>query len=280
MASYNQSQINRLQTEIARLHKDAADAATKEADLIGKTNRASDAISRTTSASTISSKLREIDRHTKEHATLMKKKADISNKLAQKTKSLNDYQSRQSRDDQRERMKVANEGRKRMREREAHEGRLASQIRNRTPFAQSLIKEARNYDFFVCHASEDKDDFVRPLAESLQSKGAEIWYDEFSLKVGDSLRRTIDRGLVDSRFGIVVVSEHFFKKEWPQRELDGLFALETATPDQKRILPIWHKVSKDEVAKYSPILADKIALNTSIKSIDEIADELMKLIQT
>ena len=74
------------------------------------------------------------------------------------------------------------------------------------------------YDFFISHASEDKEGFVRQLEEVLQSKGASVWYDEFTLKVGDSLRREIDRGLVNSRFGVVVLSEAFFKKEWPQKE--------------------------------------------------------------
>ena len=104
-----------------------------------------------------------------------------------------------------------------------------------------------------------------------------VWYDEFSLRVGDSLRRSIELGLASSRFGVVILSEHFFKKEWPQKELDGLFVLENQ--GETRILPIWHKVSKDEVARYSPMLADKVALNTSLKSVDEIAEDLCELIK-
>jgi len=60
------------------------------------------------------------------------------------------------------------------------------------------------------------------LAESLRKKGARVWYDEFTLKIGDSLRRSIDKGLTKSRYGIVVLSPAFFKKEWAQKELDGL----------------------------------------------------------
>jgi TIR domain len=51
------------------------------------------------------------------------------------------------------------------------------------------------YDAFICHASEDKAALVRPLAERLRAEHVEVWYDEFSLSVGDSLRRSIDRGL-------------------------------------------------------------------------------------
>ncbi len=72
------------------------------------------------------------------------------------------------------------------------------------------------YDVFICHASEEKDDFVRPLAHRLKENQIEVWYDEFSLKVGDSLRRSIDLGLSKCRYGIVVLSKSFFRKEWPQ----------------------------------------------------------------
>ena len=123
----------------------------------------------------------------------------------------------------------------------------------------------------------DGEGFVRELAQALRDRGARVWYDEFTLKVGDSLRRTIDRGLASSRFGVVVLSDSFFQKEWPNREFDGLVALETS--GEMRILPIWHKVSKDEVARYSAPLADKVALNTSLKSATEIADELMTLLR-
>jgi TIR domain len=111
-------------------------------------------------------------------------------------------------------------------------------------------------DFFISHATEDKDSFVRSLAKELSLLGARVFYDEFSLKVGDSLRRSVDRGLSASKFGVVVLSEPFFKKEWPARELDGLVAQETA--GRTRILPIWHKVTKDDVLRHSPTLADKV----------------------
>ena len=129
------------------------------------------------------------------------------------------------------------------------------------------------YDFFICHASEDKDELVRDLADLLKAKGACVWYDEFTLRVGSRLRRSIERGLLNSRFGIVVVSGKFFEKDWPQIELDGLFALDSE--EAERILPIWHEVTRDEVARRSPILADIVALNTSVKGVDEIACELM-----
>ncbi|MFQ5927269.1 MAG: toll/interleukin-1 receptor domain-containing protein, partial [Terriglobia bacterium] len=85
-------------------------------------------------------------------------------------------------------------------------------------------KHAEEWDFFICHASEDKEDFVYSLAEALHAKGLRVWYDDFVLNVGDSLREAIDRGLARSRFGVVVLSPSFFARDWPKKELDGLVA--------------------------------------------------------
>src|ERR1044072_7247672 len=82
------------------------------------------------------------------------------------------------------------------------------------------------FDLFICHASEDKDDFVRPLAQALQDEHVEVWFDEFTLTLGDSIRRAIDKGLSQSRFGAVVLSPAFFSKNWPQCELNGLIERE------------------------------------------------------
>jgi len=133
------------------------------------------------------------------------------------------------------------------------------------------------YDVFISHASEDKDAFVRPLAERLRSEHIEVWYDEFSLRVGDSLRGSIDRGLAQSRFGIVVMSPHFFQKQWSQWELDGLVARQLAD-DTNVILPIWLDVQRDEVLNYSPPLADKLAIDAG-SGIDEVVRRLTDAIR-
>jgi hypothetical protein len=117
------------------------------------------------------------------------------------------------------------------------------------------------WDVFICHASEDKDAFVKPLAHELNSRNLRVWYDEFELRLGDSLRQKIDQGLSRSRYGIVVLSKAFFEKDWPQKELDGLNARENA--GRKVILPIWYGVSRDDILLYSPLLADRVAARSS-----------------
>ena len=130
------------------------------------------------------------------------------------------------------------------------------------------------YDVFICHAGEDKEDFVRPLAQALRDKRLKVWYDEFQLTVGDSLREAIDKGLARSQYGIVVLSPHFFTKRWPQRELNGLVAREDAE-GSKLILPIWHNIEHDEVARHSPLLADLYPIRSSC-GLEKVVDELLR----
>ena len=273
------SQINRLESEIARLDKDLAAEITKQADLTRKLNSARESIERTSNSSSIDSKMRDIVRWQKDFASSKKKESDISDRRARKAKELRSYQERQSREDDKAHKKLLGEQRKLMRERETYERNLTSELRNRAILRTNSMAdhvEDKEFDFFICHASEDKDDIVRPLANFLRNRGAKVWYDEFELTIGDRLREEIDRGLAKSKFGIVVLSENFFLKDWPQRELDGLFALENR--NQKSILPIWHQLSKDKVKSYSPILVDVIAYKTSMYSVEEITDKLLEFI--
>jgi hypothetical protein len=136
----------------------------------------------------------------------------------------------------------------------------------------------RDFDVFVSHASEDKEKVVRPLAQALRKRGLEVWFDEFELKIGDSLRRKIDHGISRSRFGIVVLSPSFFAKGWPQYELDGLVTM--SVTGAQVLLPLWHGISKDEVTRQSPSLADKVALRTADFTIEEIAAEITSVIRS
>lgn len=132
------------------------------------------------------------------------------------------------------------------------------------------------WDLFISHASEDKDEIARPLADQLVEAGLKVWFDEYELTVGDSLRRSIDQGLAQSRFGVVILSEHFFEKEWPQKELDGLVAREDGS--EKRILPVWHKVNRKQVVSFSPPLADKLGVPTT-KGLGHVVKAILRVVK-
>ncbi len=293
--------ISMISSNIARLQKELADLAhrvslesKKETDCEAKIGQIQRSITKTTPQSTIKIKMAEIDRKRKDIASILAKKADLAKKEADKStyllklkqdlaKEEEKERKKQALADEKERKRLAELEKRQQREQLAFQKRLQQEIQATAQFSNTARERSKKlshlsaeYDLFISHASEDKEDFVRPLAETLEGLGVRVWYDEFALRVGDSLRRSIDLGLVKSRFGTVILSSSFFSKNWPQYELDAMVAKEME--GHKMILPIWHKVTKSEVINFSPALADKVALNTSLNSIQEIAEQLADVI--
>ena len=159
--------------------------------------------------------------------------------------------------------------------REAPLSSVPSLVRDIPPDVEKIDSQ---YDVFISHAWEDKEVIVRPLALALQSENLSVWYDEFELKIGDSLRRKIDHGLANSRVGLVVLSKSFFSKGWTNYELDGIVT--RSVTGEQILLPIWHNISKQEVIEFSPSLADKVARSTATHTVEEIAKEIAELIKS
>jgi len=132
------------------------------------------------------------------------------------------------------------------------------------------------WDVFISHASEDKNDFVKPLAKKLSDRGIKVWYDEFELKLGDSLSESIDKGLINSNYGLLILSKSFLLKEWTDYELRSLLTKEIG--GEKVILPIWHNISKDELKAHSLYLADKFALSSTMEE-DELLFRILEVVR-
>lgn len=148
----------------------------------------------------------------------------------------------------------------------------------RRDLAPSIESGGKTHDVFISHASEDKDDFVRPLAMALIAKGLEVWYDEFTLRIGDSLRQKIDRGVATSRVGLVILSPSFIAKGWTNYELDGIVT--RTVSGEQILLPIWHNITKQQVIDFSPSLADKVARSTATHTVEDIAKEIADLLNS
>lgn len=132
---------------------------------------------------------------------------------------------------------------------------------------------------FISHDSRDKDALVRELAHKMTQLMCPVWYDEFSLKVGDSLRATIEKGLREARKCVLVLSPNFLGNNgWTKAEFDSIFTREIL--EQKNvILPVWHNVDARSVYEYSPRLADKVGLPSTL-GIEELARRLTNAIKT
>ena len=133
------------------------------------------------------------------------------------------------------------------------------------------------YDVFISHASEDKDNIVRPLATILEKLSVRVWYDEFSLQFWDSLTTSIDKGLAESKFGLVILSKAFLSKKWPEYEYRSLMTREI--DGERVILPLWYDVTKENVKDFSLYLADIKALPVLTGNLGMIVPAILKVIR-
>lgn len=132
------------------------------------------------------------------------------------------------------------------------------------------------WDVFISYAGDDRDAVAAPLRDLLSGFGVRVWFDQIELRIGDSLRQRIDDGLSRSRYGVVILSPSFFSRHWPTQELNGLAQRETE--GRKVILPVWHGVGPEEVRRYSPILADRVAAKTEL-GIEHAAVRILRVVR-
>ena len=263
-----QSKIRTLQSDIKRISKDIENEDKKIVSETKKVNSTHKSINKNTSLSSLKSKSRTMDSAAEKANKASKKKSELQEKLSKKQAELQKAQNEL----QKEQSKAYNKAVERQNQLINDQQKAVSEMALGTQI--SIVE--KEYDFFISHASEDKEEIAKPLAEGLKKQGARVWYDNFTLTIGDSLRKSIDTGLTNSTYGIVILSPIYFKKFWTGEELNGLFARQE--DGRKVILPVWHNISKDEVKRNSPILADMFAFRTADYTVDELVAEFMKLI--
>ncbi len=139
-----------------------------------------------------------------------------------------------------------------------------------------LSKDKYEYDVFLSHASEDKDEVARPLALLLREFGLRVWFDEFELRIGDNLTAKLNAGINESRSGILILSRNFFGKNWTEHELNSLENL--AVTANHVLFPVWHKITEAEVRAYRASLANIVARSTATHTVKEIANEIHEVI--
>lgn len=130
------------------------------------------------------------------------------------------------------------------------------------------------WDVFITHASEDKEAIVRPLQRASEGAGITCWVDEGEIKWGDSITRHVNQGLANSRFVVVVLSKHSYKKEWPLKELHAALALEIPKAET-RVLPLIVGTIEEveEILRDLPLLKDKLYISWSI-GVEKIVEKL------
>ena len=272
-----QRAVNSLDKEIADLEKKKSAKDKDCANLQDKINSTQKSITKHTSQSALNSKMRQISSYNSEFVRKSKESAELGQKIADKRKKRSDAYLKLQKEQQNEQKKQAKDNQRLQASYISRIEQLQHQLAvNTMPQRQSLI-ENEEYDVFVSHAWEDKEDFADEFVLELRKQGLKVWYDTNKLKWGDSMREKIDKGLSKSRYGVVILSPNYIAehKYWTKAELNGLFQVETV--NGKTILPIWHNLTKKQVVEYSPIIADRKAMTTASMTAEEIAIELKDL---
>lgn len=284
-----ESDLRRYREQSIQLRTQISKASATVADKRKKAAAARAAADKTKSDATRRSKAREAESAEKAANEGEKRRSDLEKKLADVEKKIATAQGKYDKEQQANQKKALDA----IKKQNAAAARQFAPPRRlgdppREPFAPdrhtgglspvALEPFASENDVFLSHASEDKDDIARPLKEALEARGLSVWFDEIRIKVGQSIRQEIEKGIAHARFGVVILSPDFFAKQWTQAELDALFSKKMST-GENLILPVWHRVTKDQVHAQSPLFAGILALNTSLMTVDELADALAEAVR-
>jgi vacuolar-type H+-ATPase subunit I/STV1 len=212
------TKVSKLQADIASLRKKLGQEKAIEAKKTSDLTNVQRSITKRTSSSSLRMKENKINRLLAEVAKTQKRIADLEKRIASKTKELHSYETRLSKAE-------AKEGKSRRAEELRHERALTREVEKRRqieavrdrisaefPDYDDFVDEGGQdaYSVFISHASEDKEAFVAPLAQLLSQMGFRVWYDDFVLTVGDSLRQSIDKGIANSAYGLYRSVPAFF----------------------------------------------------------------------
>ena len=270
---YQQS-VNSLDKEIVDLEKKKATEDKKAADNHKKAANVS--ISKNASASMIKNKMKQIESYESIARKAEEASASYSKKIADKRKRRNEVylKLRKGQEAERKKQEQSIKNLKQTYEQRISELELNRVTDFENKFRKTVTEDEQEYDVFVSHAWEDKEEFVDEFVQALKNRNINVWYDKDKIKWGDTMRVRIDNGLRKSKFGVVVLSPNYIAegKYWTKAELDGLFQLESI--NGKKLLPIWHNLTKKQVMDYSPIIASKLAMTTATMTAEEIAEEL------
>lgn len=269
-------QIKRLESDVTNISRKIDIQKSKESKAIQKMAKAQKRMMRAKSASSLNAGKREYESGSKELTKSQTEQGRLAKQLVDKSKKVTGKRDDLMKAQAKERGKHQKEMEQLQKEALDTQKSQLEELISTDVSNEFLDKE---YDVFISHASEDKVDFVEPLATALKEAGITTWYDSDQIGWGQSIRQSIDKGLVDSRFCIIVLSQDFLNKYWTNYELNGIFQKDSRA-NGSVILPIWHNITRDEIQKKNLTLPDMLAMNTATNSTEDIVGALKDLVDT
>lgn len=152
------------------------------------------------------------------------------------------------------------------------------EVRALTPIRETVVKRATLPDLrdvFLCHAWDDRQGAAKELHDLLESRGVKVWFSEKDVSLGSSLLREIDKGLANSRIGIVLVTPAFLRRVKgegiAEKELSALLA-------RNLLVPIVHTTTYDALRDVSPLLGSRSGLDTAEEPMANVAAKIAELV--
>lgn len=155
----------------------------------------------------------------------------------------------------------------------------SAQIQSLTPVREAFETRAAAQpdlrDAFLCHAWDDRKGPAKELHDLLEEAGVKVWFSEKDLGLGVPMMRAIDKGLANSRIGLVLVTpamlDRLPKESVADKELSALLA-------SNQLVPIVHNTSYEALRNVSPLLASRSGLDTSEDSMAVVAEKIGELV--
>ena len=153
-----------------------------------------------------------------------------------------------------------------------------AQVLSLTPVRENIEKQAPQPDLrdvFLCHAWDDRQGAAKELHDLLEARGVSVWFSEKDVPLGTPLLRAIDKGLANSKIGIVLVTPALLRR-LPQegiadKELSALLARE-------RLVPVVHNTTYEALRDVSPLLGSRSGLSTAEEPMSDVATKLAELV--
>lgn len=153
-----------------------------------------------------------------------------------------------------------------------------AEVRALTPIRQSvenLAKQPELRDVFLCHAWDDRQTSAKELHDLLESRGVSVWFSEKDVGLGVPLLRAIDKGLANSRVGIVLVTPALLRR----LPAEGIADKElSALLRRERLIPVVHETTYEKLEEVSPLLASRSGLSTAEEPLAAVAAKIAELV--
>ena len=268
-----ESREKQYSSNLAKLNKDLAFSFGKENIAVKNANKAKTKLQKARTSAQVNSATREINRENDKIAAEKKKQADIQKKISDVSTKLNNNRLELSKErDKRTKKVLENMGKESQRQ-------ISSIVSNTTYNVRPVEPEFVEHDIFFSYAHEDSD-YADELVNMMKEDDIDIIFDKNDLIWGQSIIDFIDSHLRTVRFAILLITPAYLEKYWTNYELKSLLQRHSRTNgNQSLILPIWHNVTADEVAKRSLALTDFNALLTAINTKEDIVNKVKKLLE-